>query len=264
MKQQLLTIATIACISLAIIPTAMAKNSQHVGPMHAFSLLALSEQQKQEIRDIYTTNRENNSVFAGEKKAVKQQMNSLMNMPTWDEAAARSIITSQIEQGKSIALNHAKARHSAYNVLDDAQKASLSALNSDSTNESIQRKSKNKRLKNRNNGAQRLSKALVLSDEQVAQISAIDKDTAAQMQTLKESSNEQRTQMRAIIHANSFNDEAWLALHEKSLNNTLNYKLIKAKAKYDKRAILNDAQKSIRVNIMHKMKGKRSKARHIS
>jgi Spy/CpxP family protein refolding chaperone len=248
MKRQLLnisTLATLACFTFVNIPPASAKLGHQQSPMRAFSQVDLSEQQKQEMRSIFTVTRENNSVFAGERNAIKQQMKDLMNMPSWDEASARSIITNQIEQGKSIALSLAKARNQAYKVLTEDQKLAFS----------INKPSKSK--KDRKSYRHRIAKKLQLSDKQVSQIQAIDQATKLQMQVIADPIKLYRSQMRAITKAPSFDEDAWLALHNNALNSMVARKLLKTKAKYDKAAVLSPKQNAKLKNMMKKRQARR-------
>ncbi len=263
MKKQLLTITTLAalaCFTLINIPAAIAKHWQQENPMRMFSHLNISDQQEQEIRGIFTTTRENNSVFTGEKRVIKQQMEDLMTMPSWDEGAARSIIITQLELGRIIALNRAKARNQAFNLLDDEQKAALNDKAADRTHKRTERQNKgnNKGKRQGRKHIKRLHKALQLTDIQVAQIQAIDEATESQMQGVKEAGKAHRAEIRAITKAPSFDEDAWLALHDKAFNNMVAHKLFKTNAKYDKAAILSTEQKEKFKKIMKKMKGKRA------
>jgi Spy/CpxP family protein refolding chaperone len=265
MKKQLLTITTLttfACLSIAYIPVAMAKAGPQNNPMRVFNQLNLDDQQKQEMRSIFITTRENNGIFDAEKSAIKQQMEDLMSMPAWDEAMARSIINTQIEQGRSIALNRAKARNQAYNLLDETQKAALIEKASNKANRQSKsaKEGKRKGKKNRKISMKRLSKALELSDSQVLAIQAIDDLTKSQLQSSKGSGEDHRSQRRAISQAPNFDEGAWLTLHDQSLDDVLARKLVNIKAKYDKVAVLSIEQKVKFDTIMKKIKGKRAKA----
>lgn len=267
-KKQLLTIttfATLACFSLATITVAMAKGNSHTSPMRAFSQLDLSNQQKLEMRAIFKTTRENNSVFEAEKSAMRQQMESLMSLPSWDEATARSILTSQVEQGKTIALNRAKARNETFNLLDDEQQATLSEKYANKENDGVKNKDRKKdKRKGKKMSMKRLSKALSLDADQIAQIKAIDAATKAQMKVMKEAREPIRSQMRALTQASTFDDGAWLALHEASINDMVEHRLVRVKARYDKAAVLSVEQQSKMLEIMEKRKGKRGQGRKMS
>ena len=268
MKNQILTLtalASIVCFNVASIPTATAQEGRHDNPMRVFSQLELSDQQKQEIRAIFKTTRQDNSVFAAEKNDMKQDMESLMNMPVWDETLATSLINKQLEQGKSVALNRAKARNQAYNLLTDEQKATLAAQQIDKANmdesDNSGKKDKKKHKKGKKMSMERLAKVLSLSPEQVAQISAIDTTTKAQMDILKDTNKAQRMQMRALTNTATFDEAAWLTLYEDSLDDMLNHRLIRAKAKYEKAAVLSVVQQTKLDKIMQKRKNDERKGK---
>lgn len=255
MKKQLLTFATIACFSLTLAPLAMAKGNEQDNPMRMFSKLNLSEQQRTDIKAIFKTSRQDNSVFAGEKAAFKNQMDDLMAMPSWDEATARSIISLQIEQGKMSALNRAKARHQAYNLLSDEQKSKLDekSMQKDKREDKGKKRPNNKDKMN----PKRMQKLLQLSDQQVAQIQAIDDSTKTQMMTYKTSSKAHRSTLQMIVQAPQFDEAAWLTLHDSAVNDMVNKRLVQTKAKYDKKALLTDEQQQKMQEIRNKMKEKR-------
>jgi protein CpxP len=263
MKKQLLTIATLACFTFANIPLAMAKAGQKDSPMRAFSELNLTQEQKEEIRTIFKTARENSSIYEADKAEIRAQMDSLMAMPAWDEAAARSIITAQIERGKSDALNRAKAKNQAYNLLNAEQKASLA----EKTSKRASKHDNSDGLKHNKKGKKRMKrliKALDLNDEQIAGFKAIDEATQAKKLASKETGKAHHAQMKDIIRATTFDESAWLALHDNALNDMVERKLIDLKAKYDKGAILSAEQKEKFEKIKKKMERKHGKSRNAS
>lgn len=273
MKKQLLTIATLACFTFAGASVVAAKTGQHENPMRSLIKLNLSDEQKQDMQAIFKATRENNSVYAGEKKEIMTQMNDLMRMPSWDQTSAEAIIRSQLQQSESISLNRAKARHQVYNLLSDEQKAKLAEKTGDKT-ENAQRKSakigdakKRDKSKGERKGKgkgrkiklARLTKALSLSDTQIGQFKAIDSDAKQQMLGIKEQSEAHREMMKAIVHASSFDEGAWLAAHSNTLDHKVAVKLIKTKVHYDRANLLNDEQKLKFAKIMKKMKDKLTK-----
>lgn len=266
MKKQLLTLATLACFTFAG-SLALAKPGHHDNPMRPFAKLALSDEQKQEMKAIFKTTRENNGVYSGERKEIQNQMQELMNMPSWDQASAEAIIRSQLQQSNAIALNRAKARNQVYNLLSDEQKATL-AEREDKTSEhqGLKRseRKKDKKSSRKDKGPKmklaRLTKTLNLSNEQVEQFKAIEADAKQQMKSLKAQSKATRASTRTIIQSSSFDENAWLESENNAVNTKVALKLIKTKAHYDRISLLNDEQKLKFSKIMKKMKEKRTKS----
>lgn len=266
MKKQLLTIATLACFTFSG-TLAFAAQDRHDNPMRHFAKLALSDQQKQEMKAIFKATRENNSVYKGETKEIYNQMRDLMIMPVWDQATAETIIRSQLQQSSSITLNRAKARHQIFNLLNDDQKATL-AQRKDKKSE---RKaiSKGERKKDKKSARQdkgrkmnltRLTKVLKLSTEQVEQFKTIEANAKQQMMGLKEQSKANRESMKAIIQSSSFDESAWMVNEDNGLDDKVAAKLIKTKAHFDRLSLLNEEQKKKFSKIMKKMKDKRTKS----
>jgi Spy/CpxP family protein refolding chaperone len=266
MKKQLLTIATLACFTLAGTP-AVAKPGHNENPMRQFAKLDLSSEQKQEMKAIFKATRENNSVYIGEKKEIQNQMQDLMKMPAWDQANAETIIRSQFQQSTAISLNRAKARSEVYNLLNDEQKTTL-ALREDkkSTHKRLRKadQKKDKKSKRKGKGQKmkldRITKALSLSDEQVEQFKTIEANAKQQMIALKAQSKTTRDSMKTIIQSPSFDENAWLENENNALDTKVNARLIKTKAHYDRISLLNDEQKQQFSKIMKKMKEKRAKS----
>ena len=271
MKKPILTIATLACITLVGVSGAFAKPQQHDNPMRSLVKLKLSDQQKQDMRAIFKATRENNSVYAGEKKEIKTQMQDLMNMPSWDQANAELIIKSQVQQSQNIALNRAKARNQVYNLLTDAQKTNLAERESSKKAARAKHKHTNdgegrlgKKLKRKGKAGKmnfaRLSKALQLSDAQIEQFKAIDANAKQQTLDLQEQGKAHHESMKGIVQSAIFDENAWLLAHSSAIDDMTAFRLIKTKARYDRASLLNADQKQIFTNIMKKMKDKHANA----
>jgi protein CpxP len=268
MKKQLLTIATLAYFSFVSTPV-FAQLGPHENPMRSFANLNLSDEQKQEMKAIFKATRENNNVYAGEKKEIRIQMQDLMNMPSWDQATAESIIRSQLEQSQNMALNRAKARNQVYNLLSDEQKISLaakaeekeekSANNGQAKNGDTSRSRRKGKGKGRKMESARLSRALVLSEAQIKQFKAIDVNAKQQIMGLKEQSKAHRESMKVIIQSSIFDESAWFANQSNAINDKVAFKLIKTKAHYDRASLLSDEQKEKLTKVMKMMKNKHPK-----
>lgn len=256
MKKTILTIATLACFTLVGVATVHAKPERHANPMQMFSKLNLSDQQKQDMRDIFKTTRENNSVFDVEKTQTMKQIRDLMNMPTWDQASAETVIRAVIARSSDINLNRAVARNKVYNLLTEEQKATFADKGVKKGNKS-KRKGKHQKM-----NMKRLTKALKLTNEQAEQFKTIQASTKAQMQNLKEQGKAHHETMKTIIQSSSFDENAWLAAHSDALDDMVAMKLIQTKARYDRISLLSVEQKQKFAKIMKKMKrGKRDNKR---
>jgi len=274
MKNQLLTIAALACITVAGSAMVIAKptsheDSQSAKQFRSFAQLNLSDQQKQDMRAIFKTTRENNSVYAGEKKEIMTQMQSLMNLPAWEQDTAETIIRSQIQQSQNIALNRAKARNQAYNLLSDEQKNNLAEMDVKYAHKKLSSTSRVKhngddsKKFNRTGNAGKISmarfeKALQLSDSQVAQFRAIKANAKQQLIGLKQQGEDHQQMMKLIVQSPSFDENAWITARNAGIQDMISYKLIKTKAQYDRVSLLSDEQKQKFSKMFNKMRNKRA------
>lgn len=261
MKNKINTIIAIACFTLATIPAAMAKqhhNFEH-SEMGIYKQLDLNKQQKQDIELLIQQTRENNQLIAGEKHAIKAQMNNLMTMPHWDEAAAKQIIIQQIQQTRESELNRAQTKHKVYLLLNDTQKMALNEKIQNTDSASNKRGNKGANKKERK-FEKRMAKKLDLSKQQIAQIKAIKAASMTQLDSIKSQEQAFRAAQRQLIQAQTFDESAWLALQQQHADTVLTHKLIKTKARYDRFSLLSDEQKIEMENMQNKMKEK--KRRH--
>jgi protein CpxP len=263
MKKQIITLSALACLTLSGISLAMAKPDQgHKGAdngkrggdaMRVLKQLDLSEQQKLDIKAIMQETREDNSVFDGDKQEIMLQMRDLMNMPSWDAQTARQLISAQIEQGKDIQLNRAEARHQIYSLLTNEQKAELASKADKPKNKKGKQKGKKRAAKMKS----RMAKALALTDEQQAQLKSIDAEAKAVKDSFKPVMKAHREQIKALVQADVFDADAWLALQTSFMPEFVEHRVLLAESKYNKKAVLTEEQSTKMENIRNKMKDKR-------
>lgn len=252
-KTPVMTLLAVTCLSLASIPATMAKPhaGDHHLAKHLFKDLDLSQQQKQDIKTILQQTRSENQVYTGNKDTFKAQMTTLLNMPTWDATLATQILSSQEPDRALMDLNRAKSKHQVFQLLTSEQQAIVLAKFEDREERADKNKSKRKKM------AKRISRKLDLSDEQKSQLKAIKTASKEKMEALKPQMQAFKNAERAIIHASTFDEDAWLSLHQEYAPTMLQIALIKAEEKYNKGAVLSDEQKALAEKIRNKMKDKR-------
>lgn len=266
MKKSIMTLATVFCFSTCLTLSTVASADGNMrghkkGQGMSFGKVlkeldvALSDEQKLEIKAIAQQTRENNSVYGVEKQEIKLQMRELMNMPAWDAQFAREIISSQMENAQPLVLNKAQAKHAMYQVLSDEQKQALAA----NAEQKGKRKGKNggKGKKRQAKMEARLVKALGLSDQQQASW----EQNKASGKVLKESfrsvMQDHREQVKQVIQADNFDADTFLALQDGFSETLLEHRVQMAQIKYASLAVLTDDQKQKMKKIKNKMKEKR-------
>ncbi|WP_395340123.1 Spy/CpxP family protein refolding chaperone [Ningiella sp. W23] len=198
-----------------------------------FAKLDLSETQKQDIAAIFQQLAQDNSVYRGEKKALREQMQALMQLETWDAALAEDLVTQRVQQSAGVQLNMAKARNQAFNVLNEEQQV-----------EFLQRLDKRaEKEKKRPREFDRLAKVLHLTDEQASEIDLI-KESAEQANTgFVDALQDFRQAERDIVFSDSFDEDAWLALQTSVEATKISAGLNNASAKFEMLSVLDEKQR---------------------
>lgn len=242
--------------------------------LQMFRGLSLSAEQKEDIKALFKQVRADNSVFQADRKDSIQDMQYVMQLPVWNEEAALQVIGAHIEKSKQAKLNIAKAKHAAYQLLDDSQKEKLSQRATErkskreakaETNKADRKNSKAAKAKQKQ--FKKMSKKLALSEEQIEQWKVISKAARKEQSALKADGNNYRQMERELIQADSFDEDAWLALHAQASAKMEAARLIQTKARFDRRALLSEEQlatfASMQKKMMKKMKDKRRPSGYI-
>lgn len=107
----------------------------------------------------------------------------------------------------------------------------------------------------------RMIKALSLTEEQQAQIKAIKEQEKEQSSTLKDSIKRFKEAEKLLIQAESFDEQAYVALHLANQQVLADLGLIRAKSKNAIFNVLNPEQQAKWQKIMENYKGKKGKSK---
>lgn len=236
--------------------------------MQVFRGLSLSDQQKEDIKALFKQVRADNGVFKEDRRDSFQDMQYVMQLPTWNETAAAQVISTHVENSQQAKLNIAKAKHAAYQLLDDTQKdlltqreAKMQTKRAERANSERGDRKKSKASKQKQKQFKKMSKKLTLSAEQIEQWKAIGAAAKSEEAGLKADGKNYRKMERDLIQADSFDEDAWLALHAEATTKIQTHRLIQTKARYDRRALLTEEQlatfESMQKKMLKKMKDKR-------
>lgn len=218
--------------------------------MREFKGLDLSQQQRQEIRQIVKDTRENNRVYEVSKKTRKSQMKTLMNMPAWDNDSAEAIVREQIEQQQPIRLNGAMARHQVYQLLTPEQKQKLS-------NKAKEVKNKLSQGKRSDKVAGRLAKALELTDEQVTQFDALRKQTRENAMAFASTSKQHRESLRALVRADKFDSASYAKLQASFSDQLVEQRVKQLELRYRMKNLLSEEQQKKMRKMQKRMNERR-------
>ncbi|MDT0595514.1 Spy/CpxP family protein refolding chaperone [Glaciecola petra] len=236
--------------------------------MHMFRGLSLNSQQKEDIKALFKQVKADNSVFQADRKNSFQDMQYVMQLPAWDEEAALQVIDAHIEKSQQAKLNIAKAKHAAYQLLDNSQKEQLSQRAEErkskreaKADENKADRKKSKIAKAKQKQFKKMSKKLALSEEQIEQWKAINANAKTEKSALRADGKSYRTMERELIKAESFDEDAWLTLHAEASTKMKAARLIQTKAMFDRRALLSEEQieafERMQKKMLKKMKDKR-------
>lgn len=230
-----------------------------------FKALDLTDVQKQDIAEILRQTKQDNSIYKGEKQALRQQMRALMSAEVWDQALAEDLISQQVSQSTDLSLNRAAARHQAFNVLTSEQQVAFL----EQRGERAGKKVKGKRGKhNEQANITRMQKRLGLSEQQILAFEQIQVQHQADTQALKASLKEAKTTENTLVYASEFDQQAWSELHQDVEQNKIAFGVERLHFRYQVLTILNDEQKQKFAKMQRKMregkgsrKGKRESKR---
>jgi protein CpxP len=255
MKKLLLSLTVASLLSTSAFAI-NAKQKEHHGDHERAMMksLSLSEQQKEDIKQIRKETMQDLSVYREEKKQFRDSMRAIMESDTWDEARVIAAIEQQMTLSLQSKLIQAKSKNKVFNQLNDEQKAKFIAKSE--TNKG------NKKAKNPDRKMQRLIKALSLDTEQQAQLSVMMEANKAQRSANKSQIEDVKLALRSIVQASEFDENAWLAVHADNKQQKLDMAVNKAKTRFDMLSVLSTEQRAKFAKIMKKnKKGKMKKHR---
>jgi len=184
-------IALTLTLSLSALPVAYAQAQSGQNAKRIFAGLELSETQKQDVKQIMRQTREDKSLFEEDDSLFKQELQAILNSPTWDAQAASTLITERMNSKADARFIYANARHLAYNVLTAEQQTALKekqdkraankterASEHKNSNRNKSKRDNKKRGYNKGLNIKRLEKRLELSREQVIAIQQIRENQA--------------------------------------------------------------------------------------
>ena len=85
--------------------------------------LHLTETQKKQIREFRTEKRPSKEEMRKEWTDYRQQTETIIRQKNFDEKRASSLINSKLTKEADVQLEHLKARHAFFQILNDQQKA---------------------------------------------------------------------------------------------------------------------------------------------
>lgn len=255
MKKLLISLTVASLLSTSAFAINAKQKERHGDAQRSvMASLSLSDQQKQDIKQIRKETRQDMNVYREENKQFRESMRSIMQATTWDEAEVSSLLEQHMTVNLQRKLIEAKAKNKVFNQLTDAQKAEFVANKASNKG--------NRKGKNPERKMQRLVKALKLDEQQQAQISEMMTANKAERLANKAQVEGVRSALKNLVQASEFDESAWLAIHAEHKQQKLDMMLNKTKSRFDMLAVLNEQQREKFSKMMRKnKKGKMNKKR---
>lgn len=245
-------VITLVIFTLVISTTAFAKSMKGGKAMRMFAGLELTSEQKQDIAQIMRQMRQDNTMFKGEKQNLRVQMQTLMTQSEWDDTLARQLLSDSLDARAEVSANRAFARYQIANVLNDEQRAEVGEKW-----QTADKKSRGQKM------MRKMQRRLGLSDEQQAQVTAIMEQKREQLAAYEDQIKQHKSAELELIHADTFDRDAFNTLNETFKPVALEIALLKTKARYDMAQVLTDEQREKAARFRTKIKDKAEKRRAI-
>jgi Spy/CpxP family protein refolding chaperone len=248
MKKTIISIAlAMSLVSLYAPQSSAHDNRQKDAQQHEFRMLKsldLNQTQKQDIKQIMKQTKQNNGAYMAGKHAQQAQLRALLTQESWDAETAKDLIEQSLPQSTQMQLNRAIARNQSYQVLNDEQKAEL-----------IRKQNKGAAKERKNRDLPRMAKGLELSEEQRSTMKDIQQSLRAKNAPLKATMQDYKQAQQVLVLADSFDQEAWLALQVSMQPTLVTVQLNQLEARFQMRSILNQEQ----LDMLKQREGKADK-----
>lgn len=246
--KKLLYGAVALAISLSVSAQPMERDGRGAPFMKLLKQLELSEQQKQEVKQILQAGRDDHRLFRADRRDAKQSMRAIIQADSWDQDAALLVINENADLHQQARLNRALTRHQIWLLLDEAQQQQLSQM----SNESGDRKA---RAKQRREGMwQRVSEKLELSEQQLSEIEAIRAQRRDESEAFKTLAKAHREAEKALIRTDTFDQQAWLTLYEQHQDAATTQALSMAYSRHQMAQVLTEEQRQSLEEMTHKVR----------
>ena len=228
---------------------------------HLLAKLELSQEQRQDVRQILRQNRADAELVAQDNKQARSDLMNLINTASWDEAAVETALLQDQQTKASRDLAKATTMQQIWLLLSDEQKTTFAQLPDNKPDGKRAKKEDKANLKDSAQGEERNRhegedpfQQLALTDEQNTAIKAIKQQAKTQHEENKERQMAYRQAEQVLIASATFNDSAYLALQAEYQDEHLQDALVMAKTRHDIWNVLSAEQQAKALEKMAKHK----------
>lgn len=242
-------IALIALLSVGSISAAPQKEGRN-GLKPLLKQLDLTEEQRQDLRQMMKENKAEMELVGQERGAFRQQLMLLIHTDTFDQTAVQALLENNQQSRAQKRLQKAQNQHKLFHSLTENQQDKFVSLLVNTKGNS---------RGNRNN---KMFKRLGLSDQQKASIKQIKVSYKATKESAKETLRARRQAEFNLIKADLFDTNAWQTLQNQYQQSVLQIALKKAEMRNQVWNQLSDEQQLKATERMSKIKQKRHARRN--
>lgn len=200
-----------------------------------FAQLDLTDEQRQDLRQYMREGRQDSSTFRQDMRYLSNQLKALVHSDVWNEEAVRNIIQQRQELHVQQSLTKATKQHQVWQTLTPEQQAKFDELKQlKRADRRSKEDRKNKRFEN-----------LALTDEQQSQIDEIKAASAETRKVFKAQIKALKQAEKALIRADEFDQQAWLALQAEYKEQMQQMGLARAQSKYQIWNLLSSQQQEL-------------------
>lgn len=237
-------------VGLILSTAAVAAPMEHNKPglRHILAQLDLSQEQRQDIHQLFKDGRADNEMFRQDRQQFRQQLHGLIQSQNWDETTVSELFKGQQQQKTQIALQRAINKHKLWLLLSSEQQIKLSNL--------IAKNKPEERVGA--DGLMLLSK-LDLNPEQQAQIAELENQMQQDSQNRSSIHQAFAEDEKALLTKPEFDQVAWQNLHESMQNEVLSSAISAAHTRNKVWNLLNDEQQQ---QLLKLIEAKRKDKKH--
>lgn len=239
-------------LTAAVALTIVAVSASHAqqGPKHQLKKilkeLDLSDEQKQEVRELMQQGRANMSVYKSDLVSLMQELKGYIQSSEWNEDNALSAIQQRQDLKNQAGYQKALAKQQLWQILDETQQAEFETLMEEGV---LGGKGKHKDA----------FKRIGLSDEQKAQIEAIRTSAQTSSEEIKASVQAFKIAEQNLIKTGELSEANWQALADQYQTSFEQLALTKAYARHQMWNVLDDEQQQTVEERMSKMRERMEK-----
>jgi periplasmic protein CpxP/Spy len=228
-------------VGLILSATVNAAPMEHNKPdlHHILAQLDLSQQQRQDIRQLLKDGRADIEIFRQDRQQFRQQLHSLIQSPNWDATAATILLNEQQEFKGQADLQRALSKHKMLLILEPEQQSKLITL-----------LGQDKPKQKRDAEDMQLLNKLNLTSEQQSLLGKLMADMQANREQMSTKHQAFAEAERTLINAQEFDNAQWQALHASFQTENLAMVLSNVENRNKVWNLLNDEQQQQLVELL--------------